>query len=452
MPALASPSRRRAPLRIPTLPRALCLLLFSTPPLLPATPADSAVLNVVRRADPTLADRRILYRARVSANLDLVIVLASPANWPPTPGAPQFVWSQRHKLGLLLQQSAPANKVYLLALDPGLPDCAARIERATSTDTVISCAGEKGYQGPNRKFIYDIRAKALIARFDYRPFAMMRVFARSPAASGGPVFVGSDTKRLVAVEARPGKSPPFQILGAAEAAPWLARVKTSRETVGMDGSQILYVLPANSTPPRFGPSRAFTLAAGNQPHSILGPRGKQYPLPQSSFDDFAQARPARVNDNYVRASTIIDEYFGPTQPDGGRLWFGKAFYDGEGNTGVGGFGYFDTADLQYHLIAPPELAAFSVSALRVAPDAVWLGIFQFGEYGGSPAGVLRYDRHTQSVRKYELPDAVYGFAGAGDATLLATSFGIAVIDGDRIYRYFIDRTGDGRLRVAEAAR
>src|ERR1035441_6758348 len=56
----------------------------------------------------------------------------------------------------------------------------------------------------------------------------------------------------------------------------------------------------------------------------------------------------------------------------------------------------------------PEIADYSVSAILVEPDAVWMGIFQSGEYGGSPAGILRYDRKTQTIRKYELPDAGYG--------------------------------------------
>lgn len=80
--------------------------------------------------------------------------------------------------------------MYSLALAAGSLDCGARIERATSTDTVISCAGEKGYRGLNQKFVYDIRAKALVSHFAYQPFAMMRVLN----VSGRTVFVGSDLR------------------------------------------------------------------------------------------------------------------------------------------------------------------------------------------------------------------------------------------------------------------
>jgi hypothetical protein len=423
----------------------VAFFIVAWPNLTPAaTAADQAVFNVIHGADPTLVNRKVLYRNTVAADLDLVIAIGSPAEWPLDPNSPAIWWDEKRKLGLFLQERARPDRVYSLALAAGSLDCGARIERATSTDTVISCAGEKGYQGLNQKFVYDIRAKALVSHFAYQPFAMMRVLN----VSGRTVFVGSDLQRLVAVEFQPGGSPEFRIPGDAEAAQWLRRVKTAQEWIGPGRNQILYVTPDDPAPIRFGPSGAFTFARG----SIVDSHGKEYNLHQSTYDDFARARGRRVTDNYVRDNTIIAESIGPAQSEGDKLWFGKTFYDGEGNSGVGGFGYFDASDRQYHLFVPPEVADCSVSAIRVEPDAVWMGIFQFGEYGGSPVGVLRYDRKTQAVHKYELPDAVYGLTVSGNRTLAPTSLGIAVIDGDKVSRYFVDRTTDGRLRIAEATR
>ncbi len=409
-----------------------------------ATGADGAVLNVIRQSDPALVNDKILYRKAVAPDLDLVIGIGNPANWPLDPASPAIWWGEKQKLGLFLQEKARPDRVYALALTAGFPDCGARIERATATDTVVSCLGEKSYQGMSQKFAYDIRAKALVSHFAYQPFAMMRVLK----VSGRIVFVGADLHQLVAVEFQPGGSPEFRILPKAEAAPWLGRVKTAQDWIGPDLSQILYIVPGDPRPVRFGPGETFTFARG----SISDNDGKDYPLPQSTYDDFAKARHRRVTDNYIRANTTIAETIGPAQPEGDKLWFGKTFYDGEGNSGVGGFGYFYTSDRQYHLFTPPELADYSVSAIRVEPDAVWLGIFQSGEYGGSPAGVLRYDRKTQALHRYELRDAVYGFTVSGKRALMATSSGIAVINGDEITRYFVDRTTDGGLRVAEATR
>jgi hypothetical protein len=56
------------------------------------------------------------------------------------------------------------------------------------------------------------------------------------------------------------------------------------------------------------------------------------------------------------------------------------------------------------------------------------------------------------VRRFEFPDVVVQLIRAGGKILAATDFGIAVVEGDRVKRYFIDRTTDGRLQVAAATR
>jgi hypothetical protein len=412
-----------------------------------ATVADLAIVNVIRQTDPTLVSEKIVYRNAVSSDLDLVIVIGSTAEWAAGSDSADLWWDESRKLGLFLQDKAHPDSVYLLTLVAGPSDCGARIERATSTDTVISCTGEKGYQGKNQKFVYDVRAKALVSHFAYQPFAIRRVFNDSVRT----VFVGIDEVRLVAVEFRSGESPEFRILTNREAAPWLARVGTSQGTEGMEQRQVLYLTPENPAPIRFGNAEIFTLSR-ERPSSVVDSHGKQYPMPQSTYDDFAKARPKRVEDGYVREGTTIEENIGSAQPEGNKLWFGKTFYDGEGNSGVGGFGYFDAADRQYHLFAPPEVADFSISPILVQPDAIWMSAYWACEYGCPPGTVLRYDRKCQAIRKYELPDNVYGFIKSGTSLLAYTDFGFAAIEGDHTKRYFVDRTTDGRLRMAEATR
>ena len=57
-----------------------------SPNLTPAaTVADQAVFNVIQEADPALASRKVLYRNAVAADLDLVIAIGSPAEWPLDP-------------------------------------------------------------------------------------------------------------------------------------------------------------------------------------------------------------------------------------------------------------------------------------------------------------------------------------------------------------------------------
>jgi hypothetical protein len=431
----------------------LTFFVFAGSSMAPAaTVADLAVFNVIRQTDPSLVSNKIVYRNVVAPDLDLVITIVSTEEWRQDTVSPTFYWTENRKLGLFLQEKARPDRVYLLALDAGPEDCGARIERATATDTVISCTGEKGRQGMNQKFVYDIRAKALVSHFAYQPFAMMRVFNDK----GGTVFVGIDEARLVAVEFQPN-APELRILSGRDAAPWLARVRTSRGTEGMEQRQVLYLAPENPAPIRFGGANAFTFTRGymdihgkEYPSSIVDSHGRQYPLPQSTYDDFARARPERALNGYVREGTTIEETIGSAQPEGDKLWFGKTFYDGEGTSGVGGFGYFDATDRQYHFFAPPEVADFSISPILVHPDAIWMSASWACEYGCPPGTVLRYDRKSQAIRKYELPDNVYGFIASGNRLLAYTNFGIAVIEDNQTRRYFVDRTTDGRLRVAEA--
>jgi hypothetical protein len=183
-----------------------------------------------------------------------------------------------------------------------------------------------------------------------------------------------------------------------------------------------------------------------------GNKIRSYPLPQSTYDEFAAARPARVKNGYVREQTKIKEDIGPWKLEEDKLWFGKSFYDGELWTGVGGFGYFSATDRKYHLFTPPEIAEWSLSAIDVESDAVWMALVTGGEYGGSSGGLLRFDRQTESLRRFELPDIGVQFIHAGGKLLAATNFGVAVIDGGVVTRYFVDRTTDGRLRVVPAVR
>jgi hypothetical protein len=61
--------------------------------------------------------------------------------------------------------------------------------------------------------------------------------------------------------------------------------------------------------------------------------GKQirpYPLPQSTDDEFAAARPLKVKDGYVRQGTRMEEGIGPWKLEEDKLWFGKTFYEVSG--------------------------------------------------------------------------------------------------------------------------
>jgi hypothetical protein len=383
----------------------------------------TAVFSAFRQVDAGLSHFVQLQRTAVTGELDLVIAMGSAKAFPAE--TPWIFWTEDRKIGLFLQEKNRPERVYRLATQSGFPDCTARIERVTASDTVISCRGEKSEQFPNQKWVYDIRAKSLVRKFSYQPFAMYRIFSKAT----GAVFVGSDRQRLIAVEYNPSRQPAFHVLSDAASQPWTGRVHISAGTEGLPPRNVIYVESDKAPLPAAVPA-----------------------LPRTTYEQFAAARPQRVKDGYVREGTELDESIGPWQREDGRIWFGKTFYDGEGSTGVGGFGYFDEKEKKLHLFDPPEIADWSVSALDVTPDAVWMALVNNGEYGGSSGGLLRYDRHTGVAHRLSLPDIALQLDHINGKLLAATDFGFAVIEGDQITRLFVDQTTDGRWLVVPATR
>ena len=164
------------------------------------------------------------------------------------------------------------------------------------------------------------------------------------------------------------------------------------------------------------------------------------------------ARPRRLEDGDFR-DTNFEEHIGPWQVEGDRLWFGKTFYDGEGQSGVGGFGYFDAVERRFWLFAAPETADWSVSAILVEPEAVWLALASRGEYGDNNGGLVRFDRQAERYQRYDSSDIVRSVVRVGDHLVAATDNGITIIPSDGAARHYIaDQTTDGRMRVALLAR
>ncbi len=192
------------------------------------------------------------------------------------------------KLGLFLQERFRPERVYVLAIEPGVGECYARILRVTATDTVISCGGEKSEVYPNRKFVYDVRAKRLVSRFAYEPFSMSRVKLKRDGT--GAVFVGSDGTVQVQVDFQPDRVPEFKVIASVKEA-------TVSELPRFRGA----VAERAFVPPRFGFSGTFTLAQiqkgqTDEPElvvqEIVGRRRRSYRLPLSNHEAFgtSQAR------------------------------------------------------------------------------------------------------------------------------------------------------------------
>ncbi len=198
----------------------------------------------------------------------------------------------------------------------------------------------------------------------------------------------------------------------------------------------------------FGPGNHFQLELskddfGTRSHGVIETVGagcrKFYPLPQSTAEEYVRLRPddLRINpfsataDHYERQEVI-----GPCQIEGGKIWFGNSYYDGEGARGVGAFGYFDTATRKYTLFSPPEVARYEVSAILVEPDRVWIALDRFGEdISTSPGGLVRWNRTTHEIRRYPLEFLLSSIRAEGDSLRLGTRDGYALLRDGEVRRF-----------------
>jgi hypothetical protein len=368
----------------------------------------------------------VLRRIPADDRWDLVVALASAQTCEPAP-RPCW-WNTNDRLGILLQDRDDPSKLMPLAIEPGPnDDCSTRVERFTLQELVLSCVGEKWSTYDNRKFVYDVGARKLLNHFSYPPFSAERVLH----GRTGPQFVMAGKEQRLLVDIDPATGEPRVVAVAEVPQP-----------------------PAELDVP-FGPGGRFHLSKlrdqFSSPYIAVtereGTKDKIYPLPQTDPATWQRARPDDAKTYGHIELAQIDEEIGPYQVEGGLLWFGKTFYNSEGGTGLGGFGYFDSATAQYHLIAAPEIYDWSVSGILVEADSIWLALYRRGEYGNYPGGLLRWDRHTQSVRHWDMPWIATSIARAGDTIYMGATDGIAALHGDRIVSYFVDRSADGRYRM-----
>ncbi len=179
-------------------------------------------------------------------------------------------------------------------------------------------------------------------------------------------------------------------------------------------------------------------------------RRTSHPVRSFTADEYKQRR-GKAGDTLLNQVQHIEmvSAIGPLQAEGPRLWFARAFYDGEGLTGVGGFGYLDceTGELQEHF--PAEAAGYMASAMLVERDAVWLSLSSFGEYGSSSGGLLRWSRKDGYT--HLLPNAPIAFHLVRDGKFLVLPHdaGMSVLDGDTLRHFAIREMPDGSFEVMQ---
>jgi hypothetical protein len=411
---------------------------------------DRAIVRILLRAEPSLKHFTIVKRFPANEQLNLVVAIGRPWGGDYVPGD-TFVWANDTRLGLFLQDKVNASRVYQLAIKPGLAeDYFAKIERFTGGEIVFSGTGEKGSTYDNQKFICDVRGKTLVAHFSYPPFWVSQLL-HSPK---GPQFVMADTQQLLLVETG-ADNQGLRVVPKEQACLTLSRIPLEESSI--PGDRVYRTpVPTTAVVPVFGPREQFRLTTEKNSDGWdsplvaekVGPKEKMYRLPQSDLRTWQLARQDDIARGIPANQPHISEDIGPHQLEGHRLWFGKTFYNGEGLTGVGGFGYFDTATRPYRLYSPSQIHRWSVSAIRVEPDFIWLGLHRRGEYGNALGGLLRWDRKTEEVRLFDVRLSISHIVRHGD-TLYLGGNGIVTLRGDEIQSYFVDRTASGRYQIVE---
>jgi hypothetical protein len=361
----------------------------------------------------------VLRRIPVDARWDLVAALASSTACEQAPHP--CWWNTNDRLGILLQDRGDPGQVQPLAIEPGPNnDCSTRVERFTTQELVLSCVGEKWATYDNQKFVYDVAAHRLLSHSSYPPFSTKGTLH----GIGGPQFVMTDGKQSLLVTIDPAGGEPRVTPTAA--------------------------IPDPSDDPALSFGRFHLAKQKNRDgseYTVVTDGPHVYELPQSDAKTWREARPDDAATPIQFDPAEKNEQIGPHQLEGGRLWFGKSFYNSEGLTGVGGFGYFDPVSASFRLFAPPEIYKWSTSAILVEPDAVWLALYRRGEYGNYPGGLLRWDRNTATAQHWDMPWIATSLARSGAGIYLGATDGIALLRDGRIVSYFVDRSADGRYRM-----
>ena len=425
---------------------ALLAAVFSAQAAPALTSRDAAVIPLFRAANPSISHYGILWRSEVRRGQEMIVALGSPSAFSADddPYRGPFGLGQNIWLGVFLQSRGnPAVTRQVSMIAAGGSEDGFGVVRVSAEEAVFLRTPVERLP-VIMKLFFDTRSGKLIKQITYNSFyvSLIRVH------EGAPYFIACDLRRIVAI--RPDAAvAKFELMRGAEAKRILTGVPLRLDPWA----------PGPFPTLRFGPNLRYAVIdkaeAGWANRRAIVERTKwgarNVPLPAVPPAEYARLRPDMVKGGLPEPDGIRGDV-GPAQLVEGRLWFGKAFTDAVDDTGVGGFGNFDPVTAKFQIFSPPEVRAWSVSAMLVERDAVWLALIADGEYGLSGGGVLRWDRRGHTVTKYPLEPFSWAMARYKGTLALATRDGIAVIDSGGIREYFVDVDLRGGLRVVEKSR
>lgn len=402
----------------------------------------AAAIPFFQRRAPDTACFATLPAIPVHKNSNLLVVVGSGRKWCSKGRScdvgRRLWWNRRDLLGLFLQDRENPDLVHELAMvRTPYGEAVLEVERLTKTEILLKEIPEKGDLWRHR-FFFDAAAKRFRGQAQYPTFWAAGVAGGRDA----PQFVLRGGRRINSG----GEAPTVVFRPAAggfEPVPESEWAPEIDDEFGGGGSEA-------SGPLRFGTEGRFsieTVEDGYRSRKAVGVRegADLYPLPVSDAERLREARPEKHASGYGQWK--IDEAIGHRQVFADRLWFGKTFYDSEGYAGAGGFGYFDMTARRYVIFSPPAVRDYSVSALLVEEDTLWLGLKHRGEYGDHSGGLLRWDLAGGRLpRLFDTP-LVSFIARWRGGLYLGTAEGLAAVKGNRVERYIVIQGPDGGFEL-----
>jgi hypothetical protein len=380
----------------------LFILLF-----LPPFQQSSVFAPQFRQVLPTATSFRTLYERPVTNELTLSVVLADARDTQ--------TWSRDGVLGIFLRDRAGRLSTVTVMQNPRM-ECNVVVEHADLNSAVLSrTEPDYGVLASSMKIFIDPGTRRVIRTVEYWPSAV------------GKIWIERD---IVFAQFTP-RSPNG----------------VTTVTVEANGEGFQIAQDRFTVPPRQPLPQGWALMESTDfPGEFSGING--YPLPPTSRQTLERLRPKAVRDEFgPREVDAITDHIGPYQLVGNLLWFGKTFYDGEGETGVGGFGYFDLMNRRYTMFTPSALRDWSASALLVEPDSIWIGLVNRPEGAENSGGLLRYDRTTMQTQLFPVKSVITAIIRHQGILHLGTDHGIYVMHDRGFTRFLLEPTLDGSSAI-----
>ena len=411
---------------------------------------ETAVIPFFHKRDPEIVHFRTFYRKDLDGTHTLLLVRGG--RWSLGP-AEDFWGNSDELLGLFLMKTDAPDLVWELAILSS-EHRRVEVERVDHSSIVLWVAGHYG-RGSKIKFFFDVESKRVLKRLEFPPMPVLQILSLndelyfvigtkehyfvvtqeqkviSRLDEGRPIVVGGAERDLVLARAREELAADVSRLRPS------VRVCGEYLPIGSQGHFAVSIVP--ETVP-VGENCAVEGIAER-----AGDDTKLYELPKSTHEEFARARPKRAAQSGYRPHqpTFKSERVGPYQISGNRFWFAKTFYDGEGLTGVGGFGYFDPEERRYVVFSPPEITPWSASALLVEEKKIWLGLLGRPEGAKYSGGLLRYERDSGKVEIFDVDEVITQIKRWRDLHYLGTANGLYILKNNLLVHYVFEPTLDG---------